>query len=102
MEQSNNVENVDKVKIEEKFLFDYPDQKIVRTKFGSAMRKGNYRKNQEDRVSFPNLTFQYVVHDGFENQAQNAIFGIFDGHSGDKASEHCKRTLSHKMEQKFA
>ena len=34
----------------EPLIFDYPDQKIVRVKYGAALKKGNYRKTQEDRV----------------------------------------------------
>eukprot|EP00347_Sterkiella_histriomuscorum_P009193 403342169 len=60
------------------------DVNIEKYKYGISSRKGNFRKNQEDR---------FIVEDCFRKNANNAIFAVFDGHSGETASQFCQQKL---------
>jgi len=52
--------------------------------YAFGLKKGIYRKKMEDRI---------LTAPEFDSNKWNALFAIFDGHSGYKAAEFCKNNL---------
>ena len=42
-----------------------------------------------------------MTEDSFEGESQNALFGVFDGHCGDKAADYCSRKVSKKLAKRL-
>lgn len=83
------------------------DITVSKNKYGVSMKKGNFRRTQEDRVSYKNILnqnlflfhLQFLAYDSLDGSAQNATFGVFDGHSGDKAAQYCSENIIKRLVQ---
>ena len=61
---------------------NYKDMRVAGSNYGIVLKKGDFRKSNEDRFSvFPS------VHGGAQ------MFALFDGHAGHRAAQHASEVL---------